>query len=59
MTNRIEENHTEAEISRFLPDAAPLPMPEQVIERAGFVSRIVSALVPPLQSIPGLRSLRS
>ncbi|WP_176085045.1 hypothetical protein [Martelella sp. HB161492] len=34
MRNRIDSETGLGEMSRFLPSAAPLPMPEQILERS-------------------------
>ena len=50
-------NHT-SDFSRFLPASAPLPMPEQRLERARRRYGVFSILLTPILARQRLRSLR-
>lgn len=48
MTNQINGSDQNMEFSRFLPAAAPLPMPEQLLERPrrrGVIAMILSPVL--------------
>ncbi|MBB4120996.1 hypothetical protein [Martelella radicis] len=55
MTNQTDGNE---EITRFLPETAPLPMPEQMIERSARQS-LFAALLSPVFGSQRPRSTRS
>ena len=48
MTNQIDGSDQKTEFSRFLPAAAPLPMPEQLLERPRHRGVIATILSPVL-----------
>ena len=50
MTNQIDGSDQRAHFNRFLPAAAPLPMPEQMIERPRRRS-VIALLLSPVLSL--------
>lgn len=58
MTNQINGSPEKQDISMFCPSAAPLPMPEQILERPRSIAGIFMFFMPSLQHLPRLRSTR-